>query len=105
MAPTFKIGDIVMFELGSSQRPRWDHHTDGGGTGIWSTGVVADIYKDSHKMSIKSNITGRHWLWPMDDHPESSPEQWNRPGYLRHMYNHNMYLHHNAEIITHGTNV
>lgn len=109
MEPTFKIGDLVTFELSSGYMtgttPRWNYNTDLGESNIWITGTVATSGR--HVVSITflyPNGDKDCWGWPLPGSPKYSSNQWDRPGYLRHLRKYDILLCEGAEVIS-GTNI
>jgi hypothetical protein len=81
-APIFNIGDKVECESDIyEQHPRWDYLDDSGGSGKYIQGTVAEI--DGSYMVVRFDHTT--WQWPLFSHPDYRDNQWNQPGYLRHV--------------------
>jgi hypothetical protein len=92
--PVFKVGDRVECEMSSwtDCRPRWDDKTDNGGTGKIITGTVKSFNAYSNicggpTMEIQFDPPAEHWdnwIYIMPGHKDYDPNQWGRPGFLRH---------------------
>lgn len=106
MTPTFKVGDVVTFELcNSGLTPRWNFNEDLGGSNLWLTGKVRYIHETI--MEIASTYPNNDldtWTWPIEGDIEYRSDQWNRPGYLRHPHKYDIVLNSRAEI-TNGSNI
>jgi hypothetical protein len=81
--PVFKDGDEVEYELRAAQDfPRWDFQEDRGGSGVWETGKVTNFNIRNNEVTIIMP-NGNWWCWPLKGNGRYSPDQWDKPGYLR----------------------
>ena len=80
--PEFKVGDRVTWELSSGSVPRWDWNADKGGGGKWGEGTVKCV--ENNTIRVKPD-SGHEWIWLDHGHPAFKPDQWDRPGFLRHI--------------------
>lgn len=102
MEPVFKAGDQVTFELSDNtdSYPRWSFSQDLYGSGKWGTGIV----EHTDETIVLTTYTGADniistWQWPLQGNSDYHPNQWQRPGYLKHLHRHHMVLHDKAEIL------
>jgi hypothetical protein len=79
--PEFHTGDAVEYERTTSENPRYDHLTDNGGHGEYVRTTVTGV---THTLITIALPSGGSWSWPNTGHEHYRPEQWARPGYLRH---------------------
>jgi len=82
----FNKGDMVEWETREFNEviPRWDYQSDDGGSGKMWKGIVSFV--DNISISVEYiDIEGdkRMWCWPNTDDARYSPDQWEKPGYLR----------------------
>jgi len=79
----FDIDDLVEFEMTrEGHEPRWDHNTDRGGIGIFEQGRVVTLTPE--RITVSMNRGGGSWSFPTTGGRDYSPDQWQRPGFLRH---------------------
>jgi hypothetical protein len=88
--PEFHIGDRVECEQRLDGFPRWNSDEDVGthehiNTGSYIQGTVISIDNVLHTMTVDYVACSDVWTWPLEGHSRYSPDQWNRPGYLRHV--------------------
>jgi hypothetical protein len=80
--PVFAVGDEVECEASArcDSTPRWDYLDDAGGCGVWLVGKVTEANADH----IVVDFNSEEWSWPSTQDKDYRPDQWKRPGYLRH---------------------
>ena len=65
-ALAWKIGDRVKIELAPGGKPRWDMHSDCGGTGKWVEAKISSILESDqlYEVEFAPSIPGmsRYWL-------------------------------------------
>lgn len=91
--PVFKIGDKVECEglrsgasfTVSPNEPRWNFYTDRGGSGEYIQGIVTLVDSVDSYVRVKLDNINLNWKWPLLGHHKYDENQWERPGYLRHV--------------------
>jgi hypothetical protein len=80
--PVFSVGDEVECEASVTcdSTPRWNYLHDVGGCGKWLVGKVTT--SNANRLVVK--FSGKDWSWPSTQDKDYRPDQWKRPGYLRH---------------------
>ena len=60
----FKVGDDVEFELGPSDKPRWDFLNDRGSTGVMKHGRVVTITPSEYDVRYPISFGFEIWTFP-----------------------------------------
>lgn len=85
-APLIYEGDAVCFAVDEDEYPVWNYQTPRVPEGENITIVTGRVcHKNSRVLITRHIAAGRwvYWNWPLPDHPDYDPKQWERPGYLR----------------------
>lgn len=85
--PTFVVWDEVEFAVSATDLPVWNFASNEREPHRTIRGAVHSIDTKRNILTTRHDKAGgrlQEWHWPLPGHYQYSPEQWSRPGYLRH---------------------